>query len=197
MDQSRYRKAFSSLPQIETKRLILKKIVPENALDMYAYSRLESVTRYLLWSPHLNLYETKGYIEYLQREYRKGNYADWGITCKENGVFIGTIGFSNINMDDNSGELGYVLNPDYHHRGYMTEALTRILEFAFGTLSLHRVQLRIMEGNEDSVKLAEKMGFVYEGRLRDSILCKGSYRTVLYYSMLEDEYFKKYPYPTV
>ena len=196
MDSSRYRHAFSQLPQLETKRLILKKIAIENSADMYSYSSLESVTKYLLWSPHLNIHETKGYIEYLQREYRKGNYADWGITYKENGVFIGTIGFANIDMDNNSGEIGYVLNPAYHRRGIMTEALERVLEFAFGTLAMHRVQLRIMDGNEASVKLAEKMGFKYEGMLRDSILCKGAYRTVRYYSMIENEYFARYGYPT-
>ena len=197
MDSSRYRRAFSSLPELTTRRLILRKIAVENTADMYSYASLESVTKYLLWTPHLNMHETKGYIEYLQREYRKGNYADWGITYKENNVFIGTIGFANIDTDNNSGEIGYVLNPQYHHKGIMTEALTRVLEFAFGTLSLHRVQLRIMEGNEPSVKLAERMGFTYEGTLRDVILCKGSYRTVKFYSMLDDDYFRKYGYPTV
>lgn len=197
MDSSRYRHAFSSLPTLETKRLILKKIVLENTSDMYSYASREDVTRYLLWTPHLNIHETKGYIEYLQREYRKGNYADWGITYKEDSVFVGTIGFANIDTENNNGEIGYVLNPEYHHRGIMTEALTRVLEFAFGTLSLHRVQLRIMEGNESSVRLAERMGFTYEGTLRDVILCKGSYRTVRYYSMTENDYFGKYGYPCV
>ncbi len=78
MDNYKYRKIFSDLPVIETERLILKKVVPENANDMYAYSSLDQVTRYLLWNPHLNIEETKGYIDYLQKQYRKGNYADWG-----------------------------------------------------------------------------------------------------------------------
>jgi RimJ/RimL family protein N-acetyltransferase len=71
----------------------------------------------------------------------------------------------------------------------MTEAISAILGLAFRELSLHRVQLRIMEGNTASRKLAERMGFVYEGVRRDSIFVKGSYRRVHIYSMLAEEYF--------
>ena len=85
MDSSKYRKVFSSLPQLETERLILKKIEMANANDMFAYASLSEVTKYLLWSPHLNIEETRGYIEYLQREYRRGNYADWGLNLNPPG----------------------------------------------------------------------------------------------------------------
>ena len=66
MDNAKYRKIFSSLPAITTERLILKRILPENAEDMYEYASRQDVTQFLLWSPHVNLRETKGYIEYLQ-----------------------------------------------------------------------------------------------------------------------------------
>jgi len=191
MDNSKYRRIFSSLPVLETERLILKRIAPENAGDMYEYASRQDVTEFLLWSPHVNMRETKGYIEYLQREYRKGNYADWGITYKENGKFIGTIGFANLDLRNNWGELGYVLSPDYRGRGIMTEALTRVLSLAFRELSLHRVQLRIMDGNEKSERLARRLGFVYEGLQRDSVYVKGSYRKIRVYSMLAEEYFSR------
>ena len=71
----------------------------------------------------------------------------------------------------------------------MTEALGAVLELAFRELSLHRVQLRIMDGNADSEKLARRMGFVYEGLVRDSVFAKGSYRRIHLYSMLAEEYF--------
>ncbi|MFA6730227.1 MAG: GNAT family protein [Eubacteriales bacterium] len=189
MDNTKYRKVFSALPELTTERLILKKIVPENAGDMYSYASLGEVTKYLLWSPHLNLAETKGYIEYLQREYKRGNYADWGITYKENGAFIGTIGFANLDTNNNWGEIGYVLNPDYHGKGIMTEAVKVILKVGFAYLGLHRIQARIMEGNDASVRLVERLGFRKEGVFRDHIYVKGSYRTIIVYSMLYDDFF--------
>ncbi len=189
MDSSKYRKVFSSLPETETERLILRKIVMADANDMYAYASLSEVTKYLLWSPHLNIEETKGYIEYLQREYRRGNNADWGIVLKSTKVFIGTIGFASIDTRGNWGEIGYVLNPAYHGRGLMTEAVRAVLRVGFAYLGLHRIQARIMEGNNASMRLVENLGFRYEGTLRDSLFVKGAYRTIKIYSMLSDDYF--------
>ncbi|MDL2287730.1 GNAT family N-acetyltransferase [Eubacteriales bacterium OttesenSCG-928-G02] len=189
MDNYRYRKLFSNLPQIDTERLLLKKIVIENAGDMYEYASLNVVSKYLLWSPHLNLHSTKGYIEYLQREYKKGSYADWGITLKSENKFIGTIGFSNIDLENNNAEIGYVLNPSYWGNGYMGEALEAVIRLTFDSLHIRRLQARIMEGNTASEKIMLKLGFKYEGTLRDYLLVKGEYRNIKFYSLLETEYY--------
>lgn len=188
MDNHKYRKIFSNLPVIETERLILKKIEPSNVNDMYAYASLGQVTRYLLWTSHLNIEETKGYIEYLQKQYRKGNYADWGLNCKEDGVFIGTCGFADMDLANNKGEIGYVLSPSYQGRGYMKEAVTAILDLAFCNLGLERVEIRIMDGNAASVKFASSLGFKHEGTLRNCLLLRGEYKTLHYYSILKDEF---------
>lgn len=188
MDNYKYRKIFSSLPTIETERLLLKKIEPSNANDMYAYASLDEVTRYLLWTPHLNIEETKGYIEYINKQYRKGNYADWGLNCKEDGVFIGTCGFADMDFSNNKGELGYVLSPSYQGRGYMKEAVNAVLKLTFGELNIERIELRIMEDNTASKRFAEQMGFVFEGTARRSLFLRGRYITLHNYSMLREEF---------
>ncbi len=188
MDSYKYRRVFSDLPVLETERLILKKIELANANDMFAYASLSEVTRYLLWTPHLNIEDTKGYIEYVNKQYRKGNYSDWGLTCKADGVFIGTCGFADIDLSNNKGELGYVLSPSYQGKGYMREAVLAVLELAFGELGINRVELRIMEGNTASIKFAESMGFKYEGTTRRSLFLRGRYKTLHHYSILSDEF---------
>jgi len=192
MDNYKYRKIFSDLPTIETERLILKKIEMANANDMFAYASLDQVTRYLLWMPHLNIEETKGYIEYVQKQYRKGNYADWGLNCKADGVFIGTCGFANMDFANNKGELGYVLSPSYQGKGYMREAVLAILKLSFLELELNRVELRIMDGNQASIKFAKSVGFKYEGTSRKSLYLRGEYKTLHHYAMLNEEYREMY-----
>lgn len=190
MDNYKYRKIFSDLPLLETERLYLKKIEPENANDMYAYSSLDQVTRYLLWTPHINIDETKGYIEFLQKQYRKGNYSDWGLNCKADGAFIGTCGFSNMDFTNNKGELGYVLSPSYQGKGYMKEAVGAILRLAFEDLGLNRIELRIMDGNAASIRFAASSGFQFEGTSRKSLFLRGEYKTLHYYSLIADDYFR-------
>ena len=189
MDDRSYRGLFGDLPELKTERLTLRKMEMSDANDMYSYASLDEVTRYLLWTPHLNIDETKGYIEYVRREYRKGSVADWAISLDSESRMIGTVGFSAVDRENNSVELGYVLNPWYWGKGYAREALRRAVEAAFCELGAHRVQLRIMDGNVRSENVALACGFRKEGSLRDLLLVNGAYRTIHIYSLVSDEYF--------
>lgn len=191
MNDANFRKVFRSLPTIKTQRLTLGKITVADAEDMYSYASLNSVTRYLLWSPHLNIEDTRGYIEFLNRQYKKGTYADWGIRLKECGTFIGTVGFADFDYENNLGEVGYVLNPAYQGKGYMTEAVTAILSVAFDRIGLDKVVLRIIDENRSSIRLANRLGFTLD-RVSDMPLnIKGIDRNICYYVLTRDEWQKK------
>jgi ribosomal-protein-alanine N-acetyltransferase len=190
MDYCKSRAVFGSVPVIETPRLILKKISMENLYDMNRYASLEETSRFLIWTPHLNLLETKGTIEFHMDQYKKRLPPNWGLTYKEDKRFIGTCGFTSVDEYNNSAELGYVLSPEYWGRGLMKEALRAVMKVAFLDVGFHRLTVRIMDGNVSSVKLAESVGFSYEGTARECQIIKGKYATVHTYSILEDEYEK-------
>ncbi len=187
MDDSTYRRFFGDLPELRTERLTLRKLRPSDVYDVNAYAGREEVTKYLLWSPHLNLQETKGYLEFLNRRYRKGLHADWGVALRESGKVIGTCGVAGADLVNNACELGYVLSPDYWGKGYMDEAFEAVLDAAFRRLEVHRVTLRILEGNRPSEAFALRHGFRFEGASVRSLWVKGAYRTVRHYALLEDE----------
>lgn len=189
MDDKKYRKLFTDLPRIETNRLVLRKISEKDLYDMYTYSREEEVSRYLMWSPHLNLDETKGHIEYLLKEYRKGRCTDWGVALKENDELIGTCGFANIDTRNNKGELGYVLSHLHRKKGYMREATRAVLYIGFEKLGLNRIEARILVGNTASEKLALDIGMKYEGTLRNALLIKEEYKSFSYYGITAEDYF--------
>lgn len=62
-----------------------------------------------------------------------------------------------------SGYLGYRMDQDYQGRGYMTEAVGRVVEYAFQDLGLHRLEANIMPRNKASLRVVEKLGFYEEG----------------------------------
>lgn len=191
MDDLLYRNLFSRLPELETRRLILRPLRDEDLYDVNEYASQEAVSRYLRWTPHLNLRETKGYLEFLQKRYRKGLHADWGIALKDTGKVIGNCGFTSVDIANECCELGYVLSPAYWGKGYMNEAFAAVLEVAFGELKANRVILQILEGNEASARFALRNGFRFEGREVDALMVKGSYRTLLRYAMLKSEYLQR------
>jgi ribosomal-protein-alanine N-acetyltransferase len=87
-----------------------------------------------------------------------------------------------------SAELGYALRADSWHRGYATEAARLLLDFGFAALGLHRVHAYCGPGNSASQAVLDRLGFTYEGRIRDHVLTSGAWRDSLLYGLLEQEW---------
>lgn len=179
---------FSHMPRIESDRLILRPLCPSDADDMFDYAKREDVTNYLLWLPHPSVAYTRDYLSYIEERYALGEFYDWAVIEKESGRMIGTCGFTKIDVPNHAGEIGYVLNPDYHGKGYGTEAAERVLRFGFEELSLHRIEAKFMKGNDASLHVMEKLGMRHEGYRREGMLVKGTYRTIGVCAILEYEW---------
>lgn len=181
------------LPRLCTPRLSLRAMRVGDSADMFSYASLPQVTEYLLWQPHESERATKRYLEYAQKLYRSGEMVDWAVTLEETGRMIGTCGFASLDGENRSGEIGYVLHPDFWGKGLAAAALRAVMQYGFETLGLHRIEGRHMRGNESSGKVMQKCGMHYEGTLRDSLYVKGRFRTIVMYSVLEEEYAKSRP----
>lgn len=179
---------FSSMPTLECDRLILRRMLKSDARDMFEYSCLEEVTRYLLWSPHESLAYTEQYLNYVQSRYRDGDFYDWAIILKTENKMIGTCGFTTIDTENNSAEIGYVINPAYAGNGYACEAVSRILDFGFNELELHRIEAKYIVGNEASRRVMEKCNMKFEGIAKGSMKIKGEYRDIGKCAILKGEY---------
>lgn len=181
---------FSNIPTLKTERLILRRMLPADADDMFDYARREETSRYLFWSPHGSISHTKEYLKFVSERYRAGDFYDWAITLRDGGKMIGTCGFTNINVTHHVGEIGYVINPDYHKKGFAAEAAAAVIKFGFEELDLARIEARFIDENEASLKVTKKLGMTLEGYLRDNIRVKGETRTVGICSILKSEYEK-------
>jgi len=187
MDRSVY-DVFSKIPMLHTDRLVLRKMTVRDADDMYEYSCRPEVSRYLLWTPHTDIKVTRSYLRYLQVQYAQKKFYDWAVDLKSTGKMIGTCGFSRFDEENNAAEVGYVLNSDYWGLGYAAEALACVLDFGFQTLGFNRIYARILDGNTQSVRVAEKNLMRYEATHKNALLVKGEYKTYHIYAILKDEY---------
>ncbi len=189
MTRDEISRIFRNPPVIDTRRLYLRKMNRSDSADMYEYSCREDVTRYLLWSPHPSEAYTAKYLAYLQSRYRAGDFYDWAVVVRDTDKMIGTCGFTRLNIDSNSAEIGYVLNPDYWGYGYAPEAVRAVMRFGFNELRLNRIEAKYMVGNERSVRVMEKVGMTREGINREAIHVKGRYVSVGVCSILRSEYY--------
>ena len=182
---------FSNIPTLHTERLTLRRMSVKDTDDMFDYAKRQETTEYLLWYPHQTRKYTEDALRYIGTRYNLGEFYDWAVIENESGRMIGTCGFTRFDLPHNSAEIGYVLNPDFHGKGYATEAARRVIDFGFSELSLHRIEAKFMLGNDASLHVMEKLGMTLEGYRRDGMLVKNKYRTIGACSILKNEWAAK------
>lgn len=82
-------------------------------------------------------------------------------------------------------ELGYWLGEPFWGSGITAEACRAVVEYAFRDHGPRRVQARVVVGNEASVRVLEKIGFAFEGTLRQSLLRRGKFEDVMYFARVK------------
>ena len=179
---------MGSFPTLETPRLSLRKILPEDEEDMYEYSKDPETSKFLLWEPHNSRDFTRGHLKYLQVQYQKAAFFDWALVLKETGKMIGTCGFTEIYEREKRAEIGYVIAPAFHRQGYAPEALRRVMEYGFDTLGLLSLSGRLMEDNKASEKVLTRLGFQPDKSKKESIYKRGKKQRILTYTLTKEEY---------
>ena len=117
------------MKDIETERLILRDASVDDAEDMFEYAKLEEVTKYLSWKPHISLKDSEKILDLLSKEAKeKDSYVLKAIVLKENDEMIGTIDARIFGDGLKDAEFGYCLNPKYWNKGYMSEALKAFIQ---------------------------------------------------------------------
>lgn len=183
---------LTKLPRLETNRLILREIQKEDAEDMFEHASNKNISKYVQWNPHKSIDETKEFINLILSNYIKGEFpAPWAIIYKENNKFIGTIEFTQLNIENRYCEIGYAISEEYWGQGLVAESAIEILRVGFDILYLNRIQACCMTENNQSIKVMTKIGMSCEGVLREYSLVKGIFRDIKMFSILRKEWKKK------
>ncbi len=178
---------FSSLPVLETDRLILRPLRMRDAKDIYAYASDPEVSRYVLWDPHRSVNDSRSFVRYVRTLYRQGLPASWGVELRETGRIIGTVGFMWYSEVNRSAEAGYSFSREYWNRGLATEALRAVIRSSFGALPLNRLEAQHDIRNPASGRVMEKCGLKKEGVLRQRIRNREEYVDTALYALLRSD----------
>jgi len=181
---------------LKTKRLILRPITLKDKKSITENINNINISKWLLIVPYP--YKIKDAVWWINhtikssKEKDRKDY-DFGIELKEEEKIIGGIGLSKVDRYAGTGTLGYWLGQRYHKKGYGSEALEVLIDFAFNKLKLRRLEAGVFVGNPSSGKLLEKYGFKQEGYLREAKKCKadGKIKDEIMYGLLRSEYKKQ------
>ncbi|HKM20483.1 MAG TPA: GNAT family protein [Lachnospiraceae bacterium] len=111
----------------------------------------------------------------------------WAIV-DENNEYCGTISLKDIDVKNECAEMAIVTRQKYHGRGYAYYAAIDVMKIAFHELNLHRIYLNVMAENGRANAFYNKLGMVYEGMSRQSVVKDGCYIDLKWYSILKEEF---------
>jgi len=107
---------------------------------------------------------------------------------KRDDALVGGLTIANVRRGvAQAGSLGYWMGAPYARQGYMTAAVKAVAPFAFGALSLHRLEAACIPTNAASARLLEKCGFRYEGLARQYLCINGKWSDHSLYARLRDD----------
>ena len=175
---------------IETERLYLRPFEDADLDDLHAFYSRPDVARYLYWEAK-DLEETR---ESLAAKKKRTELGETGssiilaVVLKETNVLIGEVMIFLRSVENRQGEIGFVFHPNYHGRGYATEAAKEALRLGFETAKLHRIYGRCDPRNDGSWKLMERLGMRREAHFVHNEIFKGEWGDELHYAILESEW---------
>lgn len=143
--------------QLETERLILRKITPE---DFGSWSEILSDAETMQHYPApYDAVSVQRWIDWTLNNYQQYGFGLWAVILKETGQFIGDCGISMQNINGQQlPEIGYHINKAYWRRGFASEAARKCMEFAFDTLHFPAVYSYMTSTNAASYGVALKNG---------------------------------------
>lgn len=174
---------------LETTRFFLREFEQKDWGAVHAYASQEVVSRYQPWGPNAQE-ETQQYIKEIlkqQLELPRTSFT-FAVVWKKTGAVIGAGELSSIDTANQSGEIGYILHPDYWRRGIASEVALLLLQFGFEENRLHRIWASCDPQNTGSQKVLEKVGMAKEGLLRQNLRMNNGWRDSMIYSALKEEW---------
>jgi ribosomal-protein-alanine N-acetyltransferase len=177
---------FQSFPMIESDRLILREITPEDAGTLFALRSHPDVARYLDRDNDRDVAAVVELIQSMDNAFASGDGVQWGITQRHSNNLIGVVCLWRFDKTNHRAEVGYMLHPHAWRQGIMTEAVRAVLDYAFRELKLHSVEANTSVANLASHALLLKCGFVQEAHFRENWYYNGVFHDSLIFCKLTD-----------
>jgi RimJ/RimL family protein N-acetyltransferase len=174
---------------LETERLVLRRFTDSDLDAFVAYRALPEVARYQSWDAY-SVDDGQKLISSMQFK-EPGTVGEWfqfAIQERASNALIGDCAICVDAHQPRQAEIGFTLHPAHQGHGYATEAVLKLLEYAFRTLELHRVIGNCDARNLASARVMERAGMRQEAHFIEDYWSKGEWTSSLIYAILEREY---------
>lgn len=175
------------ITELRTERLVLKKMEVSDSSSLFKIWSDSEVTRFMNIYSLTDESQAIEIIEMLDGLYQEDKAIRYSIIQSESNQIIGSCGYNSLDFENLKAEIGYDLGKEYWGNGFASEAIPALLDYAFNTLNLNRIEAKVEPENSNSIRLLEKLHFQFEGTLRKSEKSKDTFIDLNMYSKLKTD----------
>ncbi len=179
---------WTTLPTINANRVSLRPLTEDDVDALYRIFFHPEVMRYWSTPPLADRNAAAEMLQDIHDSFQQQRMLKWGIALQADDGVIGTVTLFNFNFDNGRAEVGYSLDRAHWGNGYVNEALKALIEYAFETLDLRRIEADVDPRNQPSIRTLERLGFQREGFLRERWYVNGEIQDSVFYGLLRREW---------
>ncbi len=179
------------LPRLSAPRVVLRWLTDDDSADLFTIYSDVRVTRYWSRPPMCSAEEARQLVREIHELQQLGRLLEWGVARQDNDRIIGTCTLAQLDPQNRRAEIGYALGSAHWNQGLMSEAVATLLDYAFGTLALHRIEADTDPRNSASLRLLEKLGFQKEGYFRERWIVGDEIQDAVMFGLLAPEWARR------
>lgn len=152
-------RSFTPFPILKTERLSLRQLEIGDEQEIFTLRSDSEINKYLDRPISHTLEDARNFINKINEHILNNAALYWAITVENNNTLVGTIclfGFSNENINC---EIGYELLTNYQGQGIMQEAAEKVIDYAFNTIKVQKIEASLHKDNQRSIQLLNKLSF--------------------------------------
>lgn len=176
---------FNPFPELRTDRLLLRKISLADQQEVFTLRSNREVMKYIPRPLVKTMDDAKAHIEKILLVTENKEGINWVMADPTTNKLIGIIGLFRIIKENYRAEVGYMMLPEWQHKGIMQEALQKVIEYGFNEMKLHSIEAIIDGANTASSKLLEKNKFRKEAEFKENCFFEGTFLDSIVYSLVK------------
>jgi ribosomal-protein-alanine N-acetyltransferase len=157
----------SAFPTLTTQRLVLRETADHDVEAVFEMESDSKAMRYWSRLPMRDISEARAEVERAKGHFPAREGLRWSIVRPGEDRMLGHVSLFDFSEQNRRAEIGYGLASRHWGQGFMREALTAVIDYAFGPLGLRRLEADVDPRNEESLRAVERVGFSREGLLRE------------------------------
>ena len=152
-------KTFIPFPVLTTERLTLRRPVMNDEREIFTLRSDSEINKYLDRQLSTTIDDARNFIKKVNENINNNDSLYWAITLSDQNILVGTICLFSFSEENETCEIGYELLTSFQGQGIMTEAVEKVIDYAFNTIKVQKIEAFFHRDNRSSIKLLQKFSF--------------------------------------